>query len=164
MWNVWQCWAILLVTLVTVRFPCCLFKTPINHSLWWFSLLLLLLFCYLNCFNNPARSVRNFNVFPLCFAQSSPYLSLISVEGSFFVDWKMRLLLPAANFECRISDQQQKPHNSLPGSLQFSLSPISKNWGWWGRQLAKHYVKAGLQKDSVVVKERSKWNRKKKKK
>lgn len=78
--------------------------------------LFLLFVCYLNCSNNPAKSVRNFNVFPLCLAQS-PYLSLISVERSFFADWEMRLLLPDVNFECRISDQQQNPHNSLLGFL-----------------------------------------------
>lgn len=94
---------------------------------------------------------RFLNIFPIWLVQSSPYFFPdILVEMSLFLDRKMRLLLPdpTLNVESVILVILSL---ILYNSLCYSDPSIGQ-----GRQLAKYSEKVGVQKESVVVKERSK--------
>lgn len=159
MWNVWQCWAILLVTLVTVLFLHCL-KKKINHIDGFIF--------NLNCLNNPARSVRILecvcSLACIIICQFSPDLLPIfpGCPSSLIQKWGYFCLILTLNVQLVILV------NSLLDSLQSSLLFISQCWwagGWGGgggRQLAKHCEKVRKQgsRKSVVEKERANGNRK----
>lgn len=103
----------------------------------------------LNCLNNPAKSVKILeSISYLACTIFSLFFPDILVEMSLFLDRKMRLLLPdpTLNVESVILV-------ILSLILYNSLCYSDPSTGQ-GRQLAKYSEKAGVQKESVVVKER----------
>lgn len=93
---------------------------------------------------------RFLNLFPIWLVQSSLYFFPdILVEMSLFLNRKMRLLLPDPTLNVESVILVILSLISLYNSLCYSDPSIGQ-----GRQLAKYSEKAGVQKESVVVKER----------